>query len=61
MEMLPDDKPDDETIDNDAKFDKWYDDYATKMQREAAQRSMTKVGEGPVTFEDIPTFTGTGG
>ena len=56
--MSPDDKPDEKTINNDKKFDRWYEDFSRKMERDAAQRSMHKVGQEPPTFEDIPSFRG---
>lgn len=58
--MMPDERPDESTINDDNKFDKWNEDYSRKMQREAAQRSMTKIKDRPPQFEDLPTFTNTG-
>lgn len=55
--MTPDERPSDEIIDDDNKFDKWYEDYIRKIQRDAAQRTMNSVNKPEARFEDLPSYT----
>lgn len=51
-EMLPDDRPDDETIDNDEELDKWLEDYHQRRAEERQSARLTKVGSSSAMNKD---------
>lgn len=52
------DQPDDETIADDARCDRWWEQYTRQIQQDAASAARGRPRGGGMDFSEIPQFEG---
>lgn len=52
-QMLPSERPDDETIEDDGALDRWYESYQREMARKHGKNKQTSAAD----FATVPQFS----